>query len=396
MNRHRYCLGRWAVCVAVGAGWMASRAAGQSSDALRALQALHDRVADPGKVLSEREAETAAAARAAWKLDGATLSSEDRGRLLRVEVYIALGRGQAQEALERAQQLYKTFPRDAASLEAVYLAACAAGDARLGGKALRKLARVRKSERRQVAQRRRWLRRVGTPAPDVVIHTDGGKDVRVRRRRGRLLLLDFWNTTSAPPDEASRALVGLFEQYGKDHRIEFVGVNADAESRGAAARKFAAERGYVWPQCYEAVARDAPITHKAFHAGRPPWQVLVDAMGYVRAVGDARTPAMQYALRAAVHEARGDAPAVLVCDARGRRPQRASETIEAAPRASDAAAEQKPSNPEAARKLTLARTYLKTGRRTDAKRLFEEIVRDYPGTPEAREAQEYLESIWHP
>jgi outer membrane protein assembly factor BamD (BamD/ComL family) len=54
--------------------------------------------------------------------------------------------------------------------------------------------------------------------------------------------------------------------------------------------------------------------------------------------------------------------------------------------------EEKPSDPEAAKLLRLARTYLKTGKKTDAKRLLEQIVREFPGTPEAREAQVRLDN----
>ncbi len=385
------------VGVVFWAGVLVVAAAAQTPDTLRELRRLHERVAVPDRVLSRREAKIAADRLASWHLEAEKLSPEDRARLLRSELYVALGLGRAADAVTRARTLLADTPDDTASLEAVYLAACAAGDARLGTKALRKLARRRKGRaRRETARQRRWLRHVGKRAPDVVIHTDDMKDVRVRRRRGRLLLIDFWNLTHAPPAEADQTLVALYKRYKGSPHIQFLGVDADAEARVPEARKFARQRGYAWPQCYEARAVDAPITHKAFHVGPPPWQVLIDPMGYVRAVGDVRTPAFQYALRAAASEARGDTPAVLVCDSRGKRPQRESETLEAAPQGTAKADAEKPSNPDAARKLTLARTYLKTGRRTDAKRLFEEIVRDYPGTPEAREAREYLDSIWNP
>ncbi|MBU0616169.1 MAG: hypothetical protein KKI02_00480, partial [Planctomycetes bacterium] len=52
-----------------------------------------------------------------------------------------------------------------------------------------------------------------------------------------------------------------------------------------------------------------------------------------------------------------------------------------------------PSNLEARAKLTQARAFLKAKSRSRAIKLFEEIVRDYPGTKEAQEAQEYLDSL---
>ena len=44
-------------------------------------------------------------------------------------------------------------------------------------------------------------------------------------------------------------------------------------------------------------------------------------------------------------------------------------------------------------KLTQARAFLKAKSRSKAIKLFEEIVRDYPGTREAQEAQEYLDAL---
>ena len=80
----------------------------------------------------------------------------------------------------------------------------------------------------------------------------------------------------------------------------------------------------------------------------------------------------------------------------GQQPTRPSAAVEPKEEKPAAPAAELPSNPEARGKLKLARTYLKTGKRTDAKLLFEEIVRDYPGTQEAEQAQEYLDSIWNP
>jgi hypothetical protein len=101
-------------------------------------------------------------------------------------------------------------------------------------------------------------------------------------------------------------------------------------------------------------------------------------------------------LRAAVSEARGEHEIVLPRTRDGQQPTRPSAQVKPKEKERRERDEELPSNPEARQKLTLARTYLKTGKRTDARRLFEEVVRDYPGTVEAKEAQEYLDSIWNP
>lgn len=386
------------VCITTACGWLTMSAArGQTEATLRELQRLHDRLADPRKVLTTKDAKQARDRLAEWRLVTEKLADDDRARLWRVELYVALAKGHAHAALERAQSLLSEFPGDRTTAEAVYLAACAAGDAQLALDTLKQLGKSATGEqRRLMSQRRRWMRGVGRKAPDVVIRADDMTEFSTVRRGDRVLLIDFWNVRVSPNNEEVAALRDLYQEYQPSLHVEFVGVNADAESRVSAAKRFAQEKGYVWKHRYEYQARQAPLTHQAFHAGSPPWQVLIDTLGYVRAIGAASEPGFQYALRAAVAEARGDQELVLPRTRDGQQAERPSAAIEAKPKKPDEPERELPSNPEALKKLRLARTYLKTGKRSDAKRLFEEIVRDYPGTREAQQAQEYLDSIWNP
>ena len=379
----------------VGCAWLAASSAwAQSAATLRELNKLHERMADADKVLTAKDAKQAANRLAEWKLAPEKLSPEDRARLGRIEVYVALAEGDAKAALERARSLLGEFSDDPAACEAAYLAACAAGDAKLGSDMLKQLAKDAKGDRRrQLSQRRRWIRGVGKQAPEVEIRAEDMTGFRTTRRGDRVLLIDFWNVLQTREDDTSEALRALHKEYQHSLHVDFVGVNADAEVQVPEAKEFAKESGYVWKQRYEYAATNAPITHQAFRAGTPPWQVLIDTFGYVRAVGSVREPGFQYALRAAIAEARRDFEVVLPRTRDGQQPERASAKIEPKTKTAVQPERELPSNPDAAAKLTLARTYLKTGKRTDAKRLFEEIVRDFPGTPEAKEAQEYLDSL---
>jgi tetratricopeptide (TPR) repeat protein len=259
---------------------------------------------------------------------------------------------------------------------------------------LKQLSKAAKGDQlRLLSQRRRWIRGVGKKAPDVLIRTEDLTEFSTTGRGNKVLLIDFWNVLLPPDEQQVKALRDLYEEYRYSVHVEFVGVNADAEARVDEAKQFAQNNGYVWKQRYECQAREAPITHQAFHAGNPPWQVLVDTFGYVRAIGVASEPGFQYALRAATAEAHGDYEMVMPRDRDGTQPTPPSVTVEPKAKKFSRRQGELPSNPEARSKLNLARIYLKTGKRTDAKRLFEEIVRDYPGTQEAKEAQEYLDVI---
>lgn len=381
-------------------GWLAaSTVRGQSAATLRELEKLHERMADPHKVLTTKDAKRANDRLVEWRLEPEKLSPVDRARLRRVEVYIALASGDARAALEGAQSLLAEFADEPATLEAAYLAACAGGDAKLGTDLLKQLTKHAKGDqRRRLTQRRRWIRGVGKQAPEVEIRAEDMTEFSTTRRGDKVLLIDFWNVLLPPDEKTARALRDLHEEYRHSLHVELVGVNADAEARVDQAKKFAKEHGYVWKQRYEYQAQRAPITHQAFHAGRPPWQVLIDTFGYIRAIGAASEPGFQYALRAAIAEARGDQEVVMPRTRDGEQPTRPSARVRAQPTPKKVSEDEGelPSNPEALRKLRLARTYLKTGKRSDAKRLFEEIVQDYPGTNEAQQAQEYLDSIWNP
>ena len=370
----------------------------QDADAFQQLRRLHAEVAQPGKVLSIEEGRQALRRLHDLDLRPDALAPEQRAQMVRIKVYSALTLGDARLAAGHLVKLQEQSPDERETLDAGYLAACASGNAQLGDQMLKQLRRLAGADqRRLLAQRRRWLRGVGTPTPEITITTEDGTDVTPAERDGVVLVIDFWATRFPPSDELVAAFRQVHEVYQNDRKVEFLGVNTDSPARVEQAQAFAKSAGYVWSQHYErGTPRDKSV-RKAFGAGSPPWQVVVDQYGYIRAVGAADEPGFQYALRAAVAEAKRRYDPVLARTRDGQQAAPKEAVAEAAKRQAPdkkkpATTGELPSNPEAARKLGLARTFLKTGRRTDAKRLFEEVVRDYPGTREAKLAQEYLDN----
>ena len=355
------------------------------------------RLSGENSIVSNEQATQYADRLQSWSLKSEALSPADRVKLGCVEVYLAAARGDAATALTRAQQLIKNFPEDRFAQVAAYVAAGAAGDAQLGYELASKLGKGADADQRRAwSTRRRWLREVGKQAPEIDIRAADGTVYQTQRRNTRVLLIDFWNTLETPTDALAKSNVSLYRQYRNSRYFDMVGVNTDAESRVSTAHEFAKTAGYDWNQVYELTSVNAPIAHKAFHAGNPPWQVLIDVYGYVRAVGDATEPGFQYALRAAVAESEGRFAAVMPRTREGEQAQMAKVEITAAPAKQQGGEGDLPSNPDAASKLRQARAFLRTGLRTKAKDLLEEIVRDYPGTAEARDAQEYLDTSFGP
>jgi thiol-disulfide isomerase/thioredoxin len=370
----------------------------QDAEAVQQLRRLHAEVAQPRKVLSIEEGRQALGRLHGLNLRRDALEPEAQAQIVRIKVYSALALGDARLATGYLVELREQFPDQRETLDAGYLTACTSGDAQLGEQMLKQLRRVAGADERPLlAQRRRWLRGVGTRAPEITITTEEGTTVAPAERDGAVLVIDFWATRFPPSDELIAAFRQLHELYGSDRKVEFLGVNTDSSARLEQAQAFAKSSGYAWSQHYERGATGDESVHTAFGAGTPPWQIVVDQYGYIRAVGAADELGFQYALRAAVAEAKRRYDPVLPRTRAGQQaaPEKAvAETTrrQAPDEKKRAVSGELPSNPEAAQKLRLARTFLKAGRRTDAKRLFEEVVRDYPGTREAKLAQEYLDN----
>ena len=369
---------------------------GQSAATLSELQKLHGALTKPGTVISRDQAKQAEGRLLEWGLTADTMSGEAKRRLLAVEALAAAGLGDAAKAGQKAVALLPEAGDDIAALEAAYAAACAAGDAQTAEGALKKLGEKSQGDaKKAVGRRRLWIAQVGREAPDISITTDDVKDINPRKRGDKVLIIDFWNMLSEPSKDYLERIAKLHAEVKDDANAEFLGVNADAESRVEKAKAFAKQSGMNWPQRYEGVALKAPVTHEAFKAGQPPWVALIDSYGYIRAVGAPGEAGFEYAVRAALAEARGDFPPANPRSRDGKQAKRESQTISGGagnkPAAGAAPAGELPSNPEARKLLIEAHAMRRTGMKTKAKELYERIIGEFPGTKEAKEAQDWLD-----
>ncbi len=371
-------------------------AAAQDSKTLGELKRWHDKLAESKTAISVADGQQARAELKKWGLSPDKLEAEPRGQLLRLEIFAALAVGDANGAVTVLPALERDFPKTQETLRAKWMTAVAAGDAQLAQQTLEQLKEGGTAKDKAIATRLARLRLVGTPAPDDEVAAEGGRKCPLRKRGGVVLALDFWNTREPPMERQVAALRGLAEAYAPDPKVEFLGINAGTPEQADAAKKLAAEKGYKWPQHYETLA-GAPLTEQAFHVESSPWDVLIDGDGNVRAVGAASEPEFQYALRAAVAEVKGDYPPVAPKTTEGVAAARAAgETpaVEAEKKGEKKEKEEQakpepepPHDPEAAKLLDQARLYLKTGKKTDAKKLLQELIEKYPNTWEAREAK---------
>ncbi len=393
-RRTRRAIGQ--VGLLVGVGLVVCGAAGQDVRKLAELRRWHDRLTAPFEVATVETGREALEKLATWNLSLGNLSEDERRWALRLEVHAALAVGDAQRAANVLPDLMGEYGGQRDTLRTQWLVACATGDAEFAKRtlvALRKAGLARKSA---VAKRVRRMKMLGHAAPNQDVRADDGKIYALRERDGVVLVVDFWHQREAPEERQREALTQLHETYQDDPNVAFLGINSDPPTNLDAAKRFAGEHGYRWSQLCERTDRGAMLTEKLFAVEEMPWTVIIDQYGNVRAIGAAYEPCLQYALRAAAAEARGAQGVVIPKTTEGEKaplpkaesPQKDDEDgAEFVPKG------ELPRNAEAAKLLDQARLYLKTGRKRDAKALLQEIINKYPGTWEAREAQERLQSL---
>lgn len=371
-----------------------SSAAAQPADVQQTIREMYAQFTHAGAAPSAEEGKLAQTRIEALRVNRKSMDKALLAKLMGAEALWPLATGDAATAVKGYQAMHERLPERAETYRVGYLVAAAAGDAQMAEQVLKDLSKlVDSSARREVSRMRRCMRHAGERAPQVEIRA-GDDEYETDDRGDRTLVIHFWNIDAATEHNKDAALETLAAWAKKDGSVDFVGVNADEESRYDEARKFAKEHGYDWPQRYEDKSYKAPITDEAFHVGSPPWLVVIDTYGYLRAAGDADDPAVYYAMRASAAEAAGDFARVLPTARDGTRPEQLSARMGGGGSKADSNETGQPkSNPQAADKLRQARLFLKTGMKTKAKALFQEIIRDYPGTEEARKAKEYLDSL---
>lgn len=369
---------------------------GRADDkALRELKELHEKLVKPDKVLPPDRARKAREQLDSLGIDAAELNGPQRAMLLQAQAYAALACGDSAAAMRKAEALLDESGDQKLSQQVVFLAALTAGDARTADRMCEKLIDGAKGdEGKSVEAARAALKLIGNKAPELTLTADDGQSVSTTQRRGRVLVLDFWSLDPAPARRLSGALVKAFETQ-KAAQPEFIGVCLAPREKVAAAQALARELGYAWPIVY---AGDRSAQSAAEKLGATAgMQLIIDPRGYVRFAGDAGEPAFHYTLRAALAEATSAYPPVAPITLDGESPGAAElQPAAAAPSREPERARHSselPSNPEAASMLREARAFMKTGKKKDARRLLEQIIKDYPGTKEAAEAEEFLRSL---
>lgn len=115
----------------------------------------------------------------------------------------------------------------------------------------------------------------GAPAPDFVLKSASGENLRLSEYRGDVVMINFWATWCAPCRQEMPLLDDLYARY---QRVGFtlLGVNIDDDSRRA--MKMIEELGISFPVLFD----ESKDVSKLYEVEVMPTTVLVDREGTVR------------------------------------------------------------------------------------------------------------------
>lgn len=117
----------------------------------------------------------------------------------------------------------------------------------------------------------------GKPAPDFVLKSASGENLRLSEYRGDVVMINFWATWCGPCRQEMPLLDELYVRY---QRVGFnlLGINIDDDSRRA--MKMIKELGVSFPVLFD----EAKEVSKLYAVEAMPVTILVDREGIVRHV----------------------------------------------------------------------------------------------------------------
>lgn len=118
---------------------------------------------------------------------------------------------------------------------------------------------------------------IGARAPDFVLNSDTGRNVRLSELRGEVVLINFWATWCGPCRQEMPQLGRLYAQY-RDAGFTLLGVNID--DKRANAEAMVKKLGVHFPTLFDNDKRVARL----YDVDTMPATLLVDRDGRVRYV----------------------------------------------------------------------------------------------------------------
>ncbi|HEY5296622.1 MAG TPA: TlpA disulfide reductase family protein [Verrucomicrobiae bacterium] len=104
-----------------------------------------------------------------------------------------------------------------------------------------------------------------------------GRAVDLSQMRGKVVLIDFWETECEPCVEELPRMKAAFEKY-QQKGFEVVGISSDTDKNRL--ERFLKDKGIIWPQYFEGQERNKFVLE--FGINSFPHMLLVDKKGCLR------------------------------------------------------------------------------------------------------------------
>ena len=117
----------------------------------------------------------------------------------------------------------------------------------------------------------------GTEAPDFVLKSFSGENLRLSEYRGEIVMLSFWATWCGDCRAQLEELATMYGRY-QDAGVELLAVNLDQNERQA--NRMASSLGVEYPLLHD----PAGEVGKLYAVDKMPMMVLIDRSGIVRDV----------------------------------------------------------------------------------------------------------------
>ncbi len=133
------------------------------------------------------------------------------------------------------------------------------------------------ADRRQIAAQARPLNETARLAPDFVLSTADGRQVRLRDLQGKVILLNFWATWCPPCKAEMPDLDALYRQYGAAR--DFIVIGIDAQEKPETVVAFARQNHITFPL---ALDTDGAVTSGLYRVRAFPTSLIIDRADNIR------------------------------------------------------------------------------------------------------------------
>jgi peroxiredoxin len=117
----------------------------------------------------------------------------------------------------------------------------------------------------------------GNPAPDFTAAVYGGDSLRLSDLQGKVVFIDFWYVSCHPCQLAAPAIEKMYEEFGGDGDVVFLGINPYDKAESNFLKKFLESREVQYP----ILLVDAAIP-KSYEVPGYPTFFIIDREGTIR------------------------------------------------------------------------------------------------------------------